>query len=170
MILNHNNELSPMKIPGLYITGIVLLFLSACGPIEKDNYASEVKDWQSEWNETFSDTAVSPLPDSMVTEFNGLKFFPIDDKYRVEADFKLTPYIVPFIKTRNWWRTKSTKIICSFLIKILQMVSRPTEEAVTSTLKYPGETSWSLTSINLIIPIVPITTSTHVPFRLMRTI
>jgi uncharacterized protein (DUF1684 family) len=44
----------------------------------------------------FADTTTSPLPKEEVATFTALEFFPVSKKYRVEADFKLTPDTEPF--------------------------------------------------------------------------
>lgn len=57
---------------------------------------AEIILFQQELNEHYKDTADSPLPFAEIESFSGHEFFPIDMKYRVEADLILTPEATAF--------------------------------------------------------------------------
>ncbi|MGG6231718.1 DUF1684 domain-containing protein [Tenacibaculum sp. SDUM215027] len=48
-------------------------------------------DFQKEMNAKFKDASRSPLTKKGLKEFNGLDFFPIDEKYKVNASLELLP-------------------------------------------------------------------------------
>jgi len=66
----------------------VLIIISSCNSTE---YDAEITKFRIEQDEFFSDPEKSPLTDEDLKLFRGLDFFPIDKKYRLEADFVLTP-------------------------------------------------------------------------------
>lgn len=59
-------------------------------------YLKEVRVYQESENARFRDTLTSPLVREDITNFPGLEFYPVDRKYRVEAEFILTPEAEPF--------------------------------------------------------------------------
>lgn len=58
---------------------------------------TESKVAQDELNEEFLNPETTILGDKDFKNFNGLEFFPIDLKYRVEAKFIRTPNEIPFL-------------------------------------------------------------------------
>jgi uncharacterized protein (DUF1684 family) len=84
------------RFPGYYIFMVVAIsfLLTQCAP---GTYDQSINDYRQEMNDYFSDTATSPLTNEGLTAFHGLDFFPIDKKYRVEAEFMLTPEASPFL-------------------------------------------------------------------------
>jgi uncharacterized protein (DUF1684 family) len=58
---------------------------------QNDSYLSEMESYQDTQNARFSNPEKSPLTPEGLEHFEGLKFFPIDEKYRVVADLTLTP-------------------------------------------------------------------------------
>ncbi|UGS20171.1 DUF1684 domain-containing protein [Flavobacterium cyclinae] len=69
---------------------LVFLFCSAVVFAQKDITASQ--EFQSKLNKSFSDSLKSPLTKDDLKEFKGLDFFPISEKFIVEA---------LFIRTKN---------------------------------------------------------------------
>jgi len=70
------------------------VFLYYCQP---DNYHAELAAYQESQNAAFADTNTSPLTKEDIAHFEGLKFFPGDKKYCVEAIFILTPGASSFL-------------------------------------------------------------------------
>lgn len=75
---------------------ITLLLSIVSWSILQTDYEKEIQMWQQEINETFADKVESPLDKKAVRKFKGLDFFPIDEKYYIEADFIRTPNELPF--------------------------------------------------------------------------
>ncbi len=78
----------------LLITLITLISTAAFS--QSSEYIEEIKVSQDEWNIMFSDPETSPLPKEEVAAFHGLEFFPINENYRIEAEFVSTPGEKPF--------------------------------------------------------------------------
>lgn len=74
-------------LSGLLFLGI----LNACSEPENSSYITEISQFRAEINTEFADTASSPLTEEGLTHFDGLAFFPPDEKYRVEAKFIRNP-------------------------------------------------------------------------------
>ncbi|MDP3314425.1 DUF1684 domain-containing protein [Lutibacter sp.] len=71
--------------------GLVALFFISCTTKKNEDYTKEIKLFQYELNTQFADAKESPLTEQDLITFKGLYFFEIDNKYRIEADFELTP-------------------------------------------------------------------------------
>ena len=67
---------------------LILLFCSVVAFAQKDLSASEK--FQTELNQSFSDSLKSPLTKEDLQHFKGLDFFPLNEKYIVEAKFVRT--------------------------------------------------------------------------------
>lgn len=80
------------------LKSIILLsaFLSSLIGLAQDDLISEIKEHQEKENTEFKDPESSILPKEDLATFNGLEFYPIDLKYRVEAAFVRTPNEKPF--------------------------------------------------------------------------
>lgn len=59
-------------------------------------YEKEIIAFQHELNEEYADPKKSPLKPEALSSFTALPFFPIDEKYRLEARFVRTPNSKPF--------------------------------------------------------------------------
>ncbi len=68
---------------------ILILFTYCTG--EKSSYEEEIKQFQYEMNTQYADAEESPLTPEDLQTFKALEFFDIEKKYRVEAEFVLTP-------------------------------------------------------------------------------
>lgn len=77
---------------------VTSLFLS-CNPKVDQTYLEEIQAHQKELNEQYADSLQSPLPADDLKNFKGLEFFPIDAKFRIEAEFIPTPNQQPFAMT-----------------------------------------------------------------------
>jgi len=55
------------------------------------DYPAEIESYRNTQNAFFSNPEKSPLTPEGLEHFEGLKFFPVDMKYRIVANFKLTP-------------------------------------------------------------------------------
>jgi len=64
---------------------ILFLFCSAFTFAQKDVAAAE--NFQAELNKSYADSLKSPLMKEILKQFKGLDFYPIDEKYIVEAIF-----------------------------------------------------------------------------------
>jgi hypothetical protein len=67
---------------------LIFLFCSVVAFAQKDLSASEK--FQTELNQSFSDSLKSPLTKEDLQHFKGLDFFPLNEKYIVEAKFVRT--------------------------------------------------------------------------------
>jgi len=78
----------------------LLLFLVAISLIRcsgpSAEYLDEVRAYQDNQNQKFSNTETSPLPDEAIPSFHGLEYYPVNEDYRVSASFVLTPETEPF--------------------------------------------------------------------------
>ena len=70
--------------------------LTAAGQETGNLYLDEIRAYQQSENARFRDTLTSPLVKDDIPGFTGLEFYPVDLKYRVEAEFTLTPGAEPF--------------------------------------------------------------------------
>jgi len=68
---------------------IITIFISCTE--EKNSYNDEIKQAQYKLNTQYADEKESPLTKEDLKTFKALEFFKIDKKFRVEADFELTP-------------------------------------------------------------------------------
>lgn len=59
-------------------------------------YMEEIKIWQQQHDDEFSDRDKSPLEKRDLKKFHGLDYFPIDRGFRVVASFTRTPNSMPF--------------------------------------------------------------------------
>lgn len=73
---------------------LLFLFCSTFVFAQKDLLAS--KKFQTELNQSYADSLKSPLTKEDLNHFKGLDFFPIDEKYIVEATFVRTKKEKPF--------------------------------------------------------------------------
>lgn len=69
---------------------ICLLFLVNILSIAQEKEALASKEYQEQLNKEFADSISSPLTKEDLVQFKGLDFFPISDKYIVEATFEKT--------------------------------------------------------------------------------
>ena len=75
---------------------LLIIITLSCKQEKKAEYLSAAKDFQYNMNIEFADKQSSPLTGEDFTKFSSLQFFPIQEKYRVKAKFKLTPNETPF--------------------------------------------------------------------------
>lgn len=69
---------------------LLSIVLFSMGVIFSQDYKQEILDYQKEMNQSFVNPEESPLTAEDLKQFKGLDFFPIDEKYKVEARFVLT--------------------------------------------------------------------------------
>ena len=74
---------------------ILLLLISTCHIFAQD-HENSIMEFQLELNKDFKDSSKSPLPKEEIESFEGLDFYPIDEKYCVKATFIRTENAVPF--------------------------------------------------------------------------
>jgi uncharacterized protein (DUF1684 family) len=77
-MLKLSNKFTPILLGAL-------LILSACGPQEDPKYRAEIANHRAALNEQFFDAERSPLDSASFYTWQGLKFFPIQEKYKVKA-------------------------------------------------------------------------------------
>jgi uncharacterized protein (DUF1684 family) len=75
-----------------FLPVLVLSLLNFSLPAQNKNALA----WQQELNQSFADSASSPLTEVDRLNFTELNFFPIDSIYRVKARLTLTPDSLPF--------------------------------------------------------------------------
>lgn len=76
----------------------LILLISGLGLYAQDmGVLNSAKEFQRRQSESFLNPGLSPLPPEDFDEFKGLEFFPLSEKYVVEAEFVRTPFEMPFI-------------------------------------------------------------------------
>ncbi|MEN8226479.1 MAG: DUF1684 domain-containing protein [Bacteroidota bacterium] len=76
---------------------IIFCMFGACAPVAPDTeYIKEIDSHRLEMNNKFADSASSPLTKEGLAHFEGLAFFPVNEKYRIEASFTMNPDPEPF--------------------------------------------------------------------------
>lgn len=75
----------------LSLTTLLLFFIffSCKEKSTKLSYVDTIKEYQYNMNKTFADKETTPFNEEDFKDFRSLSFFPIDENYKVEADFKL---------------------------------------------------------------------------------
>lgn len=87
-------------------TLVLLLSLSAIGVFaQSKEYTASVKAYHKEQNDFYSDPDKSPLTKSDLKKFKGHEYFPIDENYRIEAEFIRRPDALPFLMKTSTDRT-----------------------------------------------------------------
>lgn len=76
-----------MNLQVKYISILYLLSFIITSPILAQDYKQSIILFQEELNREFSDSASSPLNKEDLKTFDSLKFYPINDKLRIEAKF-----------------------------------------------------------------------------------
>ncbi len=75
---------------------IIICFLIVstigCAQEKELTHTEEIEEFQYEMNVHYADKKTSPLKKEDRKKFRSLKFFPIDESYRIVADFVRTPY------------------------------------------------------------------------------
>lgn len=76
----------------------ILLFISITTYAQQGSpeYLQEMQDYRQKMNAEYRDPEKSPLEPEELEHFNGLPFFPVNEKYRIEARFVRTPGSKPF--------------------------------------------------------------------------
>ncbi len=69
---------------------LIICFISSCNSSRKRPLIGD-SDYQRAQNSFFKDASKSPLKKKDLKNFTGLKFFPIDSSFIVEANLELTP-------------------------------------------------------------------------------
>ena len=64
--------------------------------LAQSTYEAEIRQWQKELNEEFTDPDSSPLTAKEIKKFKGLEFYPINEAYRVEAKLEILQNQQPF--------------------------------------------------------------------------
>ena len=73
---------------GLLFMLIVVLFLSSCTRVQ-DTYINDIQSERHTKDSSYSIIAESPFGEEQLTTFTGLKYFPIDKKYKLEARIEI---------------------------------------------------------------------------------
>jgi hypothetical protein len=79
-----------MKFQSLVILSLITQGLMA------QSYNEEIRAWQINLNKEYADHEKSPLSEEDIENFKGLNFFPINDSFNFEAEFKRTFNQKPF--------------------------------------------------------------------------
>lgn len=94
----------------LILIGLLLnLLLAACGPAEDPKYRAEIANHRAALNEQFFDVERSPLDSLSFYTWQGLKFFPIQEKYKVKAQLTLIENANVFELPHSHQKTKPYK-------------------------------------------------------------
>jgi len=73
-----------------------ILLITDLLSFSQNNFKKEVKSFQEELNKQYADTAESPLTKEDLLTFKHLDFYPINQKYCVNAKFTRTENTLPF--------------------------------------------------------------------------
>jgi uncharacterized protein len=76
-----------LKLTKALLIGI--FFFTSCGPEVDEAYRQAISAERMEMNEHFFNPAESPLDSAYFPDFKGLKFFPINEEYKVKATLTL---------------------------------------------------------------------------------
>ncbi len=77
---------------GLLCVAVAMgIFFTSCSTSPDPEYIQEMEEYRNEQNQHFADTVSSPLTKEGLAHFEGLEFFTVDEKYKVEAKFVLNP-------------------------------------------------------------------------------
>ncbi|WPP49348.1 DUF1684 domain-containing protein [Catalinimonas niigatensis] len=80
----------------LLATVFILVKFTLLQAQSSETYEKEIIAFQHELNEEYADPQKSPLKPEALSSFTALPFFPVDEKYRLEAKFVRTPNSKPF--------------------------------------------------------------------------
>ncbi len=85
-----------MKFNNLFFGGIVVIVLlilvySFSSQQAGDSYVEEIKAYRKEKDELFANSKESPLDRKQKKVFEGLNYYPVDQAYRITADFETFP-------------------------------------------------------------------------------
>ncbi len=75
---------------------IILIIILQTVQLEAQDHTKEILEFQKELNEEFKNPETSPLKKNDLKRFKGLNFFPINNKFQVEAKFIRTENTAPF--------------------------------------------------------------------------
>jgi len=78
----------------ILIAFLISLMFTQC---KQGEYDKEIATFRLEQDEFFFDPEKSPLTAEGLADFNGLEYFPADKKYKIEAEFILTPDAASFM-------------------------------------------------------------------------
>lgn len=83
----------------------IMFLITATVFSQRDELMTEIRTIQKELNEHYANPKTSILLPEDLKEFKGLSFYPIDLKFRVEAEFLRTPDEKPFLMPTSTERT-----------------------------------------------------------------
>ena len=72
---------------GIVIVGIVIYTFNQVNSFDPEVHREDIRKWQQDRQAVMMDPETSPIPDSVLSEFTSLKYYPIDPAYHVEALF-----------------------------------------------------------------------------------
>lgn len=70
----------------LIISGLIIFSCSVSSP-KNESYQKGIADYQTELNKHYLNPNTTPLKGDEIAKFKGIQFFPIQEKYRVKANF-----------------------------------------------------------------------------------
>lgn len=80
----------------LILIGVMIILSARPAWAQDQDYLAKVEQHRKEKDEEFRDRDESPLDRKAIRKFKGLKYFPVDEKYRVKARMTLNPSPVLF--------------------------------------------------------------------------
>lgn len=92
----------------LFIAFITTVVLMSCQTAKKSTDIAAIQKYQTELAIFYSDPKTTPLVDEEKTNFKGITFFPISEKYRLKAKFtpiadgKVIPFPTSAKKIKNY--------------------------------------------------------------------
>tara|TARA_B100000949_G_scaffold100667_1_gene89799 strand:- start:345 stop:1058 length:714 start_codon:yes stop_codon:yes gene_type:complete len=94
LTLGKPNKIKPRKMR--LLVSIVLLFLFH-SVLLGQTYKDSILDFQNHLNEEYSNPEESPLTQKDIKKFEGHEYFPIDESFKVKAQFERVDDAVPFL-------------------------------------------------------------------------
>ena len=88
---------------------ILISFLFSCATRISTNPLADIKKFQTDLNAEYKDPKKTPLRGANFMNFKQHPFFPVDLKYRVNADFTKTENAIPFEIQTSSGKTKPYK-------------------------------------------------------------
>jgi len=98
----------------------------------QSTYEAEIRQWQKELNEEFSDPDSSPLTAKEIKKFKGLEFYPINEAYRVEATLEILQNQQPFTIPTS---SQQQKIFVKYAIARFELLGQAFEFPLYQSLQ-----------------------------------
>lgn len=128
---------------------ILLVLASACSAQQNTEYVKQIAAHRMQLNEEFFNPIITPVDSADFANFKGLKFYPINQKYKVTATLTLNSDTVVFELPHSRQRTKPYKVFGTISFVLLNQTCQL--QVLEQANKKPGYEDY------LIIPFTDLT-------------